>query len=59
MSAAHALSVAQAGLGKFFAEIGTPLDSLDADPVEPPPADIQLRSPSLRPPDFPELGWHH
>ena len=33
--------IAPAGLEKFFAEIGTPLDSPDADPVEPTPADIQ------------------
>ena len=33
--------VAPAGLEKFFAEIGTPLPSPQAAPVEPTPADIQ------------------
>ena len=33
--------VAPAGLEKFFAEIGTPLASPQAAPVEPTPADIQ------------------
>jgi hypothetical protein len=33
--------VAPAGLEKFFAEIGTPLASPKAAPVEPTPADIQ------------------
>jgi quercetin dioxygenase-like cupin family protein len=33
--------VAPAGLEKFFAEIGTPLSSPQAAPVEPTPADIQ------------------
>ncbi len=32
---------APAGLEEFFAEIGTPLDSPLADPIEPTPADIE------------------